>query len=52
VTRYLWLILLRNKTAKTVANALYKDVIARASVPSAVLTDLGKEFTAEILDRL
>ena len=51
-TRYLWLILLRNKTAETVANALYEDVIARTSVPSAVLTDLSKEFTAEILDRL
>jgi len=51
-THYLWLIPLRNKTAETVANALYKDVIARTSVPSAVLTDLGKEFTAEILDRL
>jgi len=51
-TRYLWLIPLRNKTAKTVANALYKDLIARTSVPSAILTDLGKEFTAEILDRL
>jgi len=50
--RYLWLIPLRNKTAETVANALYEDVIARTSVPSAVLTDLGKEFTAEILDRL
>jgi len=51
-TRYLWLIPLRNKTAETVANALYEDVIARTCVPSAVLTDLGKEFTAEILDRL
>jgi len=51
-TRYLWLIPLRNKTAETVANALYEDVIARTSLTSAVLTDLGKEFTAEILDRL
>jgi len=51
-TRYLWLIPLRNKTAETVANALYEDIIARTSVPSMILTDLGKEFTAEILDRL
>jgi len=51
-TRYLWLIPLRNKTAETVANALYEDVIARTSVPSSVLTDLGTEFTAEILQRL
>jgi len=51
-TRYLWLIPLRNKTAETVANALYEDVIARTSVLSAILTDLGTEFTAEILDKL
>jgi len=51
-THYLWLIPLRNKTAETVANALYEDVIDRTSVPSAILTDLGSEFTAEILDRL
>jgi len=51
-TRYLWLVPLRNKTAEAVANALYEDVIARTSVPSAILTDLGKEFTSEILDRL
>jgi len=51
-TRYLWLIPLCNKTAETVANALYEDVIARTSVPSAILTDLGTEFTAEVLERL
>jgi len=51
-TCYFWLIPLRNKTAETVANALYEDLIARTSVPSAILTDLSKEFTAEILDRL
>ena len=38
--------------AETVANALYEDVIARTSVPSAVFTDLGSEFTAEILEKL
>jgi len=51
-TRYLWLVPLRNKTAETVANALYEDIIARTSVPSAILTDLGTEFTAEVLERL
>jgi len=35
-----------------VATAIYEDVIARTSVPSAILTDLGGEFTAEIMDRL
>jgi len=47
-----WLIPLRNKTANTVATAIYEDVIARTSVPSAILTDLGGEFTAEVMDRL
>jgi len=51
-TRYLWLLPLRNKTADTVATAIYEDVIARTSVPSAILTDLGGEFTAEVMDRL
>jgi len=35
-----------------VATALYEEVIVRTSVPSAILTDLGGEFTAEIMDRL
>ena len=34
------------------ATALYEEVIVRTSVPSAILTDLGGEFTAEIMDRL
>ena len=51
-TRYLWLLPLKNKTADTVATAIYEDVIARISVPSAILTDLGGEFTGEVMDRL
>ena len=51
-THYLWLIPLQNKTADTVAMAIYEDVIARTSVPSAILTDLGGEFTAEVMDCL
>jgi len=51
-TCYLWLIPLRNKTADTVATAIYEDVIATTSVPSAILTDLGGEFTAEVMDCL
>jgi len=52
VTHYLWLLPLRNKTADTVATAIYEDVIARVSVPSAILTDLGGEFTGEVMERL
>ena len=51
-TRYLWLVPIKNKTAEAVATALYEEVIVRTSVPSAILTDLGGEFTAEIMDRL
>jgi len=50
--RYLWLLPLRNKTADIVATAIYEDVIAKTSVPTAILTDLGGEFTAEVMDRL
>jgi len=50
--RYLWLLPLRKKTADTVATAIYEDVIARISVPSAILTDLGGEFTGEVMERL
>jgi len=49
---YLWLLPLRNKTADMVATTIYEDVIAKTSVPSSILTDLGSEFTAEVMDRL
>jgi len=51
-TRYLWLRLLRHKTADAVAVALYEDIITRVSVPSAILTDQGREFTGEVVKRL
>ena len=48
-TRYLWLLPLRHKTADEVANALCEGVIMKVSVPLAILTDQGKEFTGEVV---
>ena len=49
VTRYLWLIPLRSKTAEAVATALYEEVIVRTSIPTEILSDRGEEFTGEIV---
>jgi transposase InsO family protein len=43
---------LRHKTADAIANALYDDVITKVSVPSAILTDQGGEFTGAVMRRL
>jgi len=48
-TRYLWLLLIRHKTAEVVAATLFDEVIARVSVPSAILTDRGGEFLGEVV---
>ena len=39
-------------TADAVAIMLFDDVISRVSVPSAILTDRGGEFTAEVMECL
>jgi len=44
-----WLLLLRHKTADEVAAALREHIILRVSVPSAILTDQGKEFTGAVV---
>jgi len=51
-TRYLWLLPLRRKTADEVATVLYDDVNSRVSVPSAIVSDLGRELTGEVMERL
>ena len=51
-TRYLWLIPLRRKTADAVAAAIFEQVISKTTVPSALITDRGKEFTNQVLDHL
>jgi len=51
-TRYLWLLPLRHKTAGEVAAALCEEVTMRISVPSAILTDQGGEFTGDVVRRV
>jgi len=51
-TRYLWLLPIRHKTAEHVAATLFDEVISRVSVLSAILTDQGGEFTAEVVECL
>jgi len=51
-TRYLWLLPIRHKTAECVAATLFDEVISRVSVPSAILTDQGGEFTGEVVECL
>ena len=43
---------LRVKTADAVATALFEEVIVRTSVPTAILSDRGGEFTSEVVQRV
>jgi len=51
-TIYLWLFLIRHKTAECVATTLFDEVISRVSVPSAILTDRGGEFLGGVIECL
>jgi len=51
-TRYLWLLLIRHKTAESVAATLFDEVISRVSVPSAILMDQGGKFMGEVVECL
>jgi len=51
-TRYLWLLPIRHKTAECVAVTLFDEIISRMSVPSAILTDQGGQFTGEVVECL
>jgi len=52
VTRYLWLVPLRSKTAGAVTTAVNEEVIIRTSVPTAILTHRGGEFTGEVVQHV
>lgn len=45
-------VLLRDKTAKTVAKALFEHWITRFSIPATVVTDRGREFTGAVVAEL
>ena len=51
-TRFLWLIPLRRKTADAVAATLFDEIITKFSIPNALVTDQGKEFTNSVLQHL
>jgi len=51
-THYLWLLPIRHKTAEAVAAVLFDEIISRVSVPSAILTDRGREFMEEVAECL
>jgi len=48
-TCYLQLLHLCHKTAKTLATALFDEVMSRVSVPSAILMDQGGKFIGEVV---
>jgi len=51
-TRYLWLLLIQHNTAELVAATFFDEIIARVSVPSAILTNRGGEFLGEVVELL
>ena len=51
-TRYLWLVPLKRKTADAVAAAIFGEDFSKTTVPSALITDRGTEFTNQVLDHL
>ena len=51
-TRYLWLVPLRRKTSDAVAAAIFEEVISQTTIPDALHTDRGTEFTNQVLQHL
>ena len=52
-SKWLQVVPIKNKTGKTVANAMRRQIIPNlVRVPDAVLSDNGREFTAEDFNTL
>ena len=51
-SRFLFAVPLRNKTAKTVAEALFKHIFCKFGTVRRILTDQGKEFDNALLHNL
>ena len=51
-TKYTELVALPDKTAESVARAIFERWVCRFSVPQILVTDNGKEFANEILNKL
>ena len=52
LTKYVWLIPLRTKTAQEVAEAFVGDFICQAGVPGRVVSDRGNEFVNQLLSNV
>ena len=51
-SRYAELVAIPDKTADTVATALFKKWLCRHGLPLEIISDQGKEFCNEIVDKL
>jgi hypothetical protein len=51
-TKYVELIATENKEAVKIANQIFNTWICRFGIPVELVTDQGKEFTAEVCSRL
>lgn len=51
-TKYVELVAIENKEAKTVADAIYVTWITRYSTPAEIVTDQGKEFCNSLTDEI
>jgi exonuclease III len=52
LTKYVWLIPLRNKTAEAVALAFVNDFVCQAGIPDMVVSDRGNEFVNIIMKKV
>lgn len=51
-TKYIELVATENKEADTIANNIFNTWICRFGIPAELVTDQGKEFTAQVCSRL
>ena len=51
-TRWTEMVALKNQTAATIANCIYKEWICRHGVPQEIVTDKGSNFLAQIVQEL
>ena len=51
-TRWVEAVPIKNKTAKTVATALYSQILSRFGMPKTIHSDHGREFDCEIMKEM
>jgi hypothetical protein len=52
LTKFVWIIALENKTARSVAEALVSQFMGVAGIPRVVLSDQGSEFDNQLMKQL